>query len=254
MSYPKGRRVVDASLIEQAVMSLDMTKLYAAPVYKFVKEEYMDSFFKTGDLRLGTLHNFRKIEEYGINRGDPSEGKNSVFQYVEHHDGGKDGTFAGQFFGKGIVVQNSTIIQHRDWPESYVFCSSRNFSEKLFFEWHAKEGTTACYEIWHPLAFALAVQKVIAQRAYFSGLDNVKYVDGHIDGASEDFKIEAPFVKPLPYAWQDEFRWVWTHRHPAISVAAHNWEIPDARQFCRKVARLRSGKLEYLWHEEDAKD
>jgi len=35
------------------------------PLYKFIEKKYLDEFFTTGCLRLGTIYDFKDIDEYG---------------------------------------------------------------------------------------------------------------------------------------------------------------------------------------------
>jgi hypothetical protein len=217
------------------------------PVYKFVNEKYMTSLFAKGDVRLGTLHNFRNTELHGANRGDAVEGKNTVHLEVKHHVGPAGGFLQRMLgLGEGCEVENVLLTETRDWPDAYVFCASTIYSEAAFRRWNAEEGVDACYEIFDPVGFARAISLLLLSRATCNGFAPVDYVLGDIDGASELHATPAPWIKPLEYAWQTEFRWVWTLRAPAISLAPCNFVIPNPRRFCRPVARLQSGTIHYI--------
>jgi len=235
------------SMLRQIGTAYPYTLTNASPVYKFVNKEYLESLFTLGDIRLGTLHNFRRTEQHGLNRGDSVEGRNTVRLHVDHLEDPKDG-FAKRFLGlgDGCTLSNVSLQETRNWPDAYVFCASTAYSESAFRRWHAEEKTDACYEIFDPTSFARAISQAVQHRAYCSGFAKIDYVDGDIDGATKLHATPAPWIKQRKYDWQTEYRWVWTHKAPAVDVAPKNIVIPDLQRFCRPVARLIDGKIVYL--------
>jgi hypothetical protein len=43
-------------------------------IFKFMRRNHMESFFETGVIRLGTVSDFRREEEFGDCIGDQNEG------------------------------------------------------------------------------------------------------------------------------------------------------------------------------------
>lgn len=218
---------------------------FQVPVYKFVSRKYLDRFFDTGSIRVGTLHDFRKIEEHGKWRGDESEGKSNVVQHVPYTDRIEEGSFLSRFIAPGSVGQmnNNVFIEQRDYPNSFVFCTSSYFSNDLFQRWHAEEGVDACYEIFDWKGYKAEITKKLAPIANPIASSYVTYVAGDIHGESQQRHILPPFVKKEEYIWQSEFRGLWLHKAPSIDVKAACIEIPEARKYCRPFAVLEAGKI-----------
>lgn len=218
------------------------------PVYKFVSQKWMTAFFDTGSVRVGTLHDFRKIEAHGKWRGDPYEGKSDVVQYVPLVERIEEGSFLSQFFDPQSVgrFENNIFVERRDFPNSFVFCTSSRFSDDMFRRWHQEEKVDACYEIFDWQAYKAEITKKLSPiaNAFFSSY--VTYVAGDINGESEQRHIPPPFIKKQEYDWQSEFRGVWVHKAPSVDVKAACIEIPEARRFCRPYAVLEAGQVRRL--------
>jgi hypothetical protein len=216
-------------------------------IYKFVNREFMEAFFASGSIRLGTLHGFRDTEAHGNYRGDVTEGINRVVQRIAHATETVPGSFLHSMIriGTGSVIKDCLFVQERTWPDTYVFCTSATFNEDLFRQWNVSEGVDACYEIFDWQGFELEVSKRIASQALPMHSEYVTYVDGDIDGESQVRHIRAPFIKLRDFEWQREYRGAWLHKHPSVDVQAICIDIPDARRFCRKVATLEDGKVCY---------
>ena len=218
------------------------------PVYKFVSRRWLAGFFDSGSVRVGTLHDFRKIEAHGKSRGDAFEGKSNVVQHVPFADRIEKDTFLSTFFAPGSAAQftNSTFFEKRDFPNSFVFCTSSHFSDDLLLRWHEEEKVDACYEIFDWQGYHAEITMKLAPMADSLGAQYVRYVTGDINGESEQRHILAPFIKKQEYDWQSEFRGVWIHKSPSIDVKAACIEIPDARKYCRPFATLDAGKIQRI--------
>jgi hypothetical protein len=219
--------------------------VYQMPVYKFVSRKNLDRFFDSGSIRVGTLHDFRKIEAHGKYRGDPAEGKNNIIQHVEFTNRIEEGSFLSKFISPEStgIFENCLFYEQRDFPNSFVFCTSSYFSDELFQLWHENEGVDACYEICNWQAYKREITKKLAPVADAIASSYVTYVTGDIDGESEQRGILPPFIKQREYDWQSEFRGVWLHKAPSIDVKAACIEIPEARKYCRPFAVLEAGKV-----------
>jgi hypothetical protein len=217
--------------------------------YKFVKLSRMQQFFKTGVLRVGTLHDFRNIEQHGNSIGDAVEGKSTVSQFVEYADSAPANTLRGQLIdtgGKAITITNSVFIQHRDTANKYMFCASNVFTEEGFSRWNEEEGLDACYEIFDIVGFQEAISRAIFAKARFLMSGDIIYIDGDIHGESELRHVPSMFIKQLPYAWQTEHRWVWRPRK-SITISAHEFvTIPNPARYCRPLALLENNEIRYL--------
>lgn len=219
-----------------------------ARLFKFVKRRYMNGALATGSIRLGTLHDFRKTEDHGQSQGDPSEGKNNVFQHVGFLDSHDPSSFAGRIvvLSDGATMENCTLVEERDFPDSYVFCASTNFSEDLFRKWNTSDGLDACYEISDVAGFINAISNALDNSAQLVGYAPVVYVDGDLDGAAGQHVIHPAFVKQVrKYKWQTEYRFVWQHKRPE-EADPKLFEVNGLSRCCKPFAILEHGEIMYL--------
>ena len=54
------------------------------PLFKFFSKQFAEKFFNTGELRIGTLSDFRNQEQHGDHRGDKNEGEKETFEHIDH--------------------------------------------------------------------------------------------------------------------------------------------------------------------------
>ena len=97
------------------------------PLYRFMTRVHARSLVREGKIRLGTLHDFRRIEEYGDERGDAGEGTVVLHtsEDFELGDGSPEDTFVrGTVFteqSKGASFQNIRFRASID-ANFYVCC------------------------------------------------------------------------------------------------------------------------------------
>ncbi|MEL4871749.1 hypothetical protein AAEU41_23365, partial [Pantoea agglomerans] len=49
-------------------------------IYKFLPKKYLNEFFKTGSLRLGTVYDFNDTVKHGTAVGDTREGRHGIYR------------------------------------------------------------------------------------------------------------------------------------------------------------------------------
>lgn len=222
-------------------------------LYKFIEKEFLESFFSSGCLRLGTIHDFRDVVEHGVSRGDEKEGEHNLIRAV-------DGTVAitkdkhepiiSEVFkmeGEGeSYISNMSIIVPRRCPNGFIFCTSYIYSENLFSSWNRNEGLDACYEISDVNGFVRAVSSAICNSAYFYTCSNVSYTDDPIDFQSGHARLNPALTKAKDkYSWQYENRCVWGARGPCGPLKPWIIYVPQAIKFCRPLAYIDDGQIIY---------
>lgn len=222
-------------------------------LYKFVEREFLDSFFTTGCLRLGSLYDFKDTIEHGDSRGDKSEGEHNLIR-------GIDGTIAitkdkyepiiSEVFrmeGEGeSYLSNLSIVVPRRSPDGFVFCTSKLFTEELFWRWHSENKVDACYEITNPIMFFSAINKAITSSAFFFGNANVTYAEDPIPYNSPEANIHPAFTKEkYGYSWQEENRTVWGAKGPCGRLKPWIIYVHEARQFCRPFSFIDGKVINY---------
>lgn len=223
-------------------------------LFKFVEHQYMDEFFDTGSLRLGTIHSFRDLVEYGVSRGDEEEGKHHIKRYNDgvvtlrkdvHHPVISE---IFKFEGEGESwIHGGTFIVPRVSPDSFVFCTSNMYSEGLFDTWYKKEKLDSCYEILNPHGFIAAISRVIESSTYFVKSSNVFYTQKEIDYQSPEANLHPAITKRRDlYEWQKEHRFIWGVRLPSPPLKPWIIKAPEARQYCRRLANWSDSGPMYL--------
>jgi len=213
----------------------------------------MEAFFDTGSLRLGTVHSFKDVVEYGLSRGDDEEGRHHISR---HNDGvitlrkGIHHPVVSEIFkfeGEGESwIHGGTFIVPRVSPDAFIFCTSREYTEDLFISWNEEEGLDSCYAIMNPIAFAQSITREIQSSAFFVASANVVYTDKEIDFKSPEARMNPAITKRKDlYQWQNEHRMIWAPKLPSPPLEPWVIQVPHARQYCHKVARYKKGRSSY---------
>lgn len=161
------------------------------PLYKATKSGYADNFFDTGEMRLGTIWDFRQLE-HGFALGDEWEG-------IRSH----------RFTHQGIAVVAGAVVK-----DSFVFCMSHNFDRNRF----RHDGYDAAYRI-DSLEFFEEIGRVVPttipiygslvhQVMYTNDYDEIAYIKKRISAGYERHRLNPPvgLLKPKPYSYQNEVR------------------------------------------------
>jgi len=139
-----------------------MTKLY-----KFTKLEHFKSLKQKGEIRIGTLHNFRK-DEHGAMVSDSMEGKiilNGSVNFATAESvknnpilktaiGIEEGTAIN-----GLLVENHTIVQ----SDCFVYCTAIEFTNLIHEQWYKARKYNVCYEIRFPTIFFRRISDELAK-------------------------------------------------------------------------------------------
>ncbi len=132
-------------------------------LYKYSKRIYADGLLNLGSIRIGTLHDFRKMEHArGI--ADPTEGIKSIEigldKAIEIRDAADREAFrrfSGQTVGKLDLGDKVTLKGGQTSPDFFLLCLSSELSVNVQHEF---DGTDACVEILESEPFLSEVTKV----------------------------------------------------------------------------------------------
>lgn len=223
------------------------------PLYKFIEREFLESFFTTGCLRLGTIYDFKDIVEHGVSRGDQSEGEHHIVR-------GIDGTIkltkdkyepiiseVFKFEGEGeSSISNLSLVVPRRCQDGFIFCTSDRYNEALFKDWKREENLDSCYQIINVPGFIQAISKAITNSAFFYANSNVTYTEKQIDYQSKVASINPVFTKfKGEYEWQCENRSVFGSKGPLVPLKPWIIFAPEAIQYCKPFAFIDNGTIRY---------
>ena len=202
----------------------------------------MDSFFKRGSIKIGTLYEYRNEEELGNVVGDDLEG----VHITELHspEGRKinlvDNSPESNYFRKHILRPDqqasnvkiimeagASLIAHTNSPDSYIYCLTSNYDEKVMKEFECDR----CIEIFDPQKFFKAISKVIRHKGTFDGVHEISYGSKTTDHLNPH-EIYPALLKAQKYANQSEIRAIWTPKKKLRGSLFVN--VPKAVKYCRE--------------------
>lgn len=219
------------------------------PLFKAIQSRWADSFFDTGELRLGTVWDFRR-SEFGDKIGD-----------------GIEGIRAYRFDIDGVPIVAGAVAK-----DSFVFCASHDFDAARFGD----DQYDAAYII-EDVRFFIEIAKVLSATHHLKGcgLQQVFYADeseiieyakkefsmqAYIDGTLTDIMPPVALVKPPRFANQNEVRAIFEPLESANVSLYHQFDgcvaasqfmeqrtiisrlvpvnivVPNARQFAKRIA------------------
>ncbi|ELP1261509.1 hypothetical protein QWS64_002861 [Escherichia coli] len=208
------------------------------PLFKYIKKEHLDAFFSRGSLKIGSLYEYRKVEQYGTAIGDNKEG---VYETVLDRTGGyqidlSEDTPEANFFkarfdikGPGIKIvmgNGAKIISSDHSPDVYIFCVTTEFNLDAMRAF----GCDSCIEITRPELFFNAISKTIRHKASFEGGHPVTYGD-KTTSYMRPHPVHPALMKSEEYSYQKEYRGIWTPNKQINSPLYIN--APRAIRACR---------------------
>jgi hypothetical protein len=95
----------------------------------------MESFFETGELRVGTLRDYQDSDVYGKAIGDENEGTMKVAQRVEHLTAAEAPAYPGMekriHMLPGATLSNGRFSFPEESPDRYMFSTSTAYSQDV---------------------------------------------------------------------------------------------------------------------------
>ncbi len=185
------------------------------PLFKYIESKYVMGMLAFGHLRIGTLYDFRKVEQYGTEIGDKDEGKKTEFEDNESFTLENAPPLA-QEMTKGMYasVDASTVsfndcIFDKTYESSdcYVYCVTKEFNQDVM----VASGYDACVRIDNPDMFFHNLSKCIEKkRRIIDGLlDSCVYMNRR-QHYSERNDLHPALIKPPSLMHQKEVRSIWT--------------------------------------------
>ncbi|EJT1895945.1 hypothetical protein NV115_003012 [Vibrio alginolyticus] len=219
-------------------------------LYKFVENQFMESFFNSGNLRLGTILDFNDVVKHGTARGDSKEGQHIVFRSVREVKlkEGKQEPLVSELFhvtgDREIIMENFSVAAQRRCNNGFLFCTSNEYTDSLFRRWNSEVKADACYQILNPRGFYYEISKVIRNSISEYRCKNVVYTKDPIPYDSPHAQENPAFTKEeSEFSWQKENRCVWNPLLPPIKLKPWIIEVPEARKYCRPFKLWNSGSI-----------
>jgi hypothetical protein len=218
-----------------------------SPLFKYTRREYADTMIREGKFRIGTLHDFRRVEEYGGAIGDIYEGRAEIVEHIEYAEWPEiqKHPLAGPAISAPpdakIPIKDTIFTHPNDSPDLYVYCMTKTPTAEGLQEF----GNNACVRIDDPLEFGRILTEELTRLGLVNDGMIAPCVYGDRHRRWEDaMRLPTAFVKSAEFDYQTEVRIVWEPASPPLSgyvdilcpAAAKLlsiFEIPDAE---RKVS------------------
>lgn len=177
------------------------------PAFKFLKRGYKDNFLNSGEVLIGTLHDFRDENKFIKGISDPLEGKIAVRKY----------DCLEEEYVLGLSDVNPSSSQEVELDDCYLYCAtSRLFTNTL--STLQSYGYDSCVMILYPGFFFKTISNQLPEltpldhgecKYINKTINSFKNSNNSIDKAVIDDSIRAVFLKPRELESQMEYRFAW---------------------------------------------
>lgn len=204
-----------------------------------MRRQYAEHFFADGKLRIGTLYDFRRVEEYGDETGDAGEGTKQLYSDQRHVTESTIPTFLQQKIRVGpgnrldiVIDGDGELSAEFQDPDLYIFCVSMDFDRERM----RRLGHDACVVIEGTSFFQYlhnAMKPYIAPESKGVLRDVIYGNRRHFHAQDPDLPMAV--VKPERFKYQNEVRALWLPNpnqriRPFLYV-----QVPLAISRCRMI-------------------
>lgn len=207
-------------------------------VFKYCTKQNMDSMLLHGQIRIGTLFDWRRSHQYGELVGDQDEGYTRIGGNVLWYDH----RFVGAILVESTVVDNSTPGNHNvhftnhafHTPNVFTLSVSTTYSEHDHRLWLEKEGYDACYRIRSARLFFKAISRSpdFAPMAAFVCQGPIHYYDKSQPNHQFLGTFHPALVKRPEFGSQSEIRAIWAPRTADQDIAPIVLNRTEASKYC----------------------
>ena len=206
-------------------------------VYKYLPEQHAKSLIREGKIRIGTLYDFRKTEEYGGEIGDENEGINIEYsddQEIKRGDELNPLESSAIHAGPGMLVFNNYIEKKHVSENLYLYCVSLiydidvlNGLNRDFPDGHYD----ACVKIENPKDFMEDISQALKSKANFIGCVPCSYRQRSFH-YSEETQHPATLKDPK-YSYQKEIRFMWASNNNDVEIEPVHLTIKSISRNCK---------------------
>lgn len=207
------------------------------PLFKYLPRRFADALISSGDLRLGTLHDFQDEERHGHAIGDRAEGVAEVYDNPPLLVTGSGTPLSppvraalGDDPPPGNVFDRCLFTITERTENRWLYCTSSRCHPSLVGEF----GADACVRIRKARRFYRAIFQELANRRLITSMDVLRCVYRDRAWHYEDAgRLPPEAVKPRCYERQQEFRGVFVPTRLPIEPLV--LRVPDCAQYCSLV-------------------
>jgi hypothetical protein len=185
-------------------------------LYKYIDSKYCERTIKYGEVRIGTLFDYRRQEKRGDAIGDSQEGFSNIYDQVDEYDLSqpeKLPKITHEFFKipKGVknsYIRNIKLVLKRQSSNCYLLCFSKVLSRELLKEFNYD----VVYSIKRPLEFLHEINVELRRLCLVRGrllIMPCTYISREIHHSSDYAGISPALIKDSQYSKQEKVRTIW---------------------------------------------
>jgi hypothetical protein len=209
-----------------------------AELFKYSKWAHAEALIRWGQIRVGTLDDYRNIEKHSSLIGDKEEGETFLFDNPLFVTGETISTWAARFVPPEFTGPGKSTIgwvgcyfnQPRRCPNVWLYCISERLSFRVMDSFEANYD--ACVRIPGVWPFFVSIhQELSRQRPIAAGfIVPITYRPRSLHYSADD-RLDPISVKPPRFAPQVEVRFVF---FPAQEITEPHLDltIPALKAFC----------------------
>jgi hypothetical protein len=187
-------------------------------LFKYLHKQHALNLVNGGIVRIGTLYEFRKEEEYGKIVGDREEGKKSA-RYIANDDiwtSSNIPNFAKNFFnlskGGVVVMGNSVLEAHQQSDDYFIYCTTLSYDKDTMIAF----GSDSCIRIENSEMFFSIISNTLISEGIYQGLHPCIYKKRYLPHYEYN-EIHPAILKDPSFSYQQEIRALWKPRKSSIS-------------------------------------
>jgi hypothetical protein len=177
--------------------------------YKYMKQEHLRSFFRNGDIRIGTLHDFQSNEKHNYQILDSEEGIKSANKVINWSGGPDDQpAFDRKFFRVGadnVTIKNILLMEEIRSPNCFIFSVSASFSVEVMKKMNP--GYDACIAILKPYEFFREIANNLQDKISKWAFGPCYYITRNLPH-DKQHNIHPAWIKDPEYSYQEEYRMI----------------------------------------------
>lgn len=210
-------------------------------LYKYMKSEHAEMFFRNGTLRIGTLFDFKKNENFNEAVGDKHEGSHYPYMdVVEPIYSGNMNSLQKSFLkgaislAPGASISNLKIVREVTSSDFFVFCMTTEPSRDAMEEFECD----ICIEIADPTSFIKALTRKVKSKT-----GDLAW-HGHVTYMRKDYPymketgLHPACTKDERYMYQKEYRAIWHARKNSsecVILSPLFIKAPKLIKYCREI-------------------
>ena len=192
-------------------------------VYKYLPKEHAESMVCEGDIRIGTLYDYRRTESYGKEIGDENEETSTKYSHdQEIKTGDQLNPFESEVItgvGPGMTVFSNYIEKKYVSENLYLYRVSLVYDHNilnLLNDDFPDEHYDTCVKIDNLKEFIGDISQALESKAKFMGCLPCSYRQRKFHYSEEN---ESPaIIKDPKYSYQNELRFMWSSNNSNVKI------------------------------------